>query len=45
MSADIEKLFSKMNMLKEGINRWEELLKKKKKELLNMKNSNNKRLQ
>ncbi len=45
MSADIEKLFSKMTMLKEGINRWEELLKKKKKELLNMKNINNKRLQ
>ncbi|NUM72208.1 MAG: MerR family transcriptional regulator [Ignavibacteriaceae bacterium] len=45
MNSDIEKLLSKMNMLKEGINRWEELLKKKKKELQNMMNINNKRLQ
>ncbi len=43
MSKAIENLFSKMNLLKEGISRWEELLKKKKKEIVSLKNKNVKR--
>ena len=43
MQKAIENLFAKMNLLKEGISRWEELLKKKKKEIVNLKNKNVKR--
>ncbi len=43
MLKAIENLFLKMNLLKEGITRWEELLKKKKKEILSLKNKNIKR--
>ncbi|GAB4297904.1 MAG: hypothetical protein Kow0098_22570 [Ignavibacteriaceae bacterium] len=43
MSSEIERLFAKMNKLKEGINRWEELLKKKKKEISAIKTKNRKR--
>jgi DNA-binding transcriptional MerR regulator len=42
---ELEKLFSKIEMLKEGIQRWEELLKKKRKELTNIKNQNAKRIE
>ncbi len=43
MQKSIENLFAKMNLLKEGISRWEELLKKKKKEIISLKNKNTKR--
>ena len=43
MLKAIENLFSKMNLLKDGISRWEELLKKKKKEIVSLKNKNTKR--
>jgi DNA-binding transcriptional MerR regulator len=36
-------LYNKMKLLKEGISRWEELLKKKKKEINELKNKNGKR--
>ena len=39
---EIQLLFDKMNSLKEGIQRWEDLLKKKKRELIHMKNQNEK---
>jgi DNA-binding transcriptional MerR regulator len=38
MLKEIQILFDKMNSLKEGIQRWEDLLKKKKRELTHMKN-------
>jgi len=43
MLEEVQILFEKMNLLKEGIQRWEDLLKKKKKEILNLKNQNQKR--
>ena len=43
MMDEIQVLFERMNLLKEGIQRWEDLLKKKKKEVQQLKNSNQKR--
>jgi len=43
MSDAITQLFSKMNLLKEGISRWENLLKAKQKEIQSIKNKNAKR--
>lgn len=43
MNSAIIQLFSKMNMLKEGISRWENLLKTKQKEIKNVKSKNSKR--
>ncbi len=43
MLAEIKSLFNKINLFKEGIGRWEDLLKKKKKEVLSLKNKNQKR--
>ncbi|MBN2029697.1 MerR family transcriptional regulator [bacterium] len=43
MLQEIQVLFDKMKLFKEGIQRWEDLLKKKKKEILNLKNQNQKR--
>ena len=43
MLDEIQALFDKMELLKEGIVRWEDLLKKKKKDVLNLKNKNQKR--
>ncbi len=43
MTAAIETLFGQMNLLKEGIQRWEDLLKKKKKEITGLINRNRKR--
>lgn len=44
MLNEIQLLFDKMNLLKEGIQRWEDLLKKKKREILNIRNQIDKRL-
>jgi len=38
MLQEIQVLFDKMKNLKEGIQRWEDLLKKKRREIINMKN-------
>jgi DNA-binding transcriptional MerR regulator len=43
MLREIEVLFGKMRQLKQGISRWEALLKKKKKEIIGLKNRNQKR--
>ena len=43
MLEAIKQLFEKMNLLREGIERWEGLLKKKRKEVVNLKNQNAKR--
>ena len=43
MLTAIEELRGKMNLLKEGISRWEELINKKKKESNNLKKRNQKR--
>jgi DNA-binding transcriptional MerR regulator len=43
MNKAIIQLFSKMNLLKDGISRWEALLKAKQKEIQNIKNKNAKR--
>lgn len=43
MQKDIEKLLDKIITLKTGIERWEELLKKKKKEITALKTKNSKR--
>ncbi len=43
MLEEVQILFEKMNLLKEGIQRWEDLLKKKKKEILSLKTQNQKR--
>lgn len=43
MQKDIEKLLGKITTLKTGIERWEELLKKKKKEITALKTKNSKR--
>lgn len=42
MMSEIQVLYKKMDLLKEGIERWEDLLKKKKKEILSLKNKNQK---
>ncbi|HCL00180.1 MAG TPA: hypothetical protein DHW42_08785 [Candidatus Marinimicrobia bacterium] len=44
MSAEIKALFGKINLLKKGIQRWEDLLKKKKKEIAALQSRNKKRL-
>jgi DNA-binding transcriptional MerR regulator len=43
MLTEIEVLFDKMSLLQKGIKRWEDLLKKKRKEVLQLKNKNQKR--
>jgi len=43
MLEKIQVLFKKMRLLKEGIDRWEDLLKKKKKEVMSLKEQNQKR--
>ncbi|MBU1917247.1 MerR family transcriptional regulator [bacterium] len=43
LHSEVEKLFLKISQLKEGIHRWEDLLKKKKKEISSLKTKNNKR--
>jgi len=43
MLTDIKLLFDKMDLLEKGIKRWEDLLKKKRKEILDLKNKNQKR--
>jgi len=43
MLEKIQVLFEKMSLFKEGIERWEDLLKKKKKEIVSLKNQNKKR--
>lgn len=43
MLTDIKLLFDKMGLLEKGIKRWEGLLKKKRKEILDLKNKNQKR--
>jgi DNA-binding transcriptional MerR regulator len=44
MLADIQALYEKMKLLKEGIARWDSLLKKEKKDILNLKAKNRKRI-
>ena len=44
ISQEITVLFEKINLLKEGIQRWEDLLKKKRKEISALKTRNKKRL-
>lgn len=41
--GSMDDLYGKMKLLKEGISRWEDLLKKKKKEIQDLKNKNSKR--
>jgi DNA-binding transcriptional MerR regulator len=43
MLTEIKVLFDKMGLLQKGIKRWEDLVKKKKKEILELKNRNQKR--
>jgi len=43
MLKEIEIFLEKMDLLEKGVERWEDLLKKKKKEILNLKNKNQKR--
>jgi len=43
MLTEIKVLFDKMGLLQKGIKRWEDLLKKKRKEILDLKNRNQKR--
>ena len=43
MISEIDRLYDKMNLFKKGIERWDELLKKKKKEIFNLINQNKKR--
>ncbi|MBU0560109.1 MAG: MerR family transcriptional regulator [Bacteroidetes bacterium] len=43
MSDEVQNLFARMNDFKEGIERWEELLKAKKKEITSLKTKNSKR--
>lgn len=44
MLTEIEALFKKTNLLKKGIQRWEDLLKKKRKEIIALRGQNQKRL-
>ena len=43
MCREIERLNNKMNLLKKGIQRWEDLINKKKREINNLKKKNQKR--
>jgi DNA-binding transcriptional MerR regulator len=43
MLAEIKALFDKMSLLERGIKRWEDLMKKKRKEILELKHKNQKR--
>jgi len=43
MSGDLNTLFDKMRLLKTGIQRWEDLLKKQKREIISIKAQNKKR--
>ena len=43
MLAEVETLSEKMDLMEKGIKRWEDLLKKKRKEILDLKNRNQKR--
>jgi len=43
MLKHIQTLFERMRLMKEGMERWEDLLKKKKKEIMGLKNQNQKR--
>jgi DNA-binding transcriptional MerR regulator len=43
MLKEIDVFFNKTELFKKGIQRWEDLLKKKKKEIINLKNQNAKR--
>lgn len=43
MLEKVEALFEKMNLLREGIKRWEDLLKKTKKQISELKNNNEKK--
>ena len=43
MLTEIKALFDKMGLIQKGIGRWEDLLKKKRKEILELKNRNQKR--
>jgi len=45
MLVEIKLLFEKTDKLKKGIQRWEDLLKKKKKEIQNLTNQNKKRME
>jgi DNA-binding transcriptional MerR regulator len=45
MIQEIDKLYVKMNQFKDGIQRWDELLKNKKKEVINLISQNQKRLE
>jgi DNA-binding transcriptional MerR regulator len=42
MISEIDRLYEKMNQFKEGMQRWDELLKKKKKEVVSLINQNQK---
>ncbi len=43
MLTEIQAFFAKMDLFQKGIDRWEDLLKKKKKEILSLKDKNQKR--
>ena len=43
MLTEVKVLFDKMGLLQKGVKRWEDLLKKKRKEILDLKNRNQKR--
>jgi peptidoglycan hydrolase CwlO-like protein len=43
MLTEIQALFDRIKMLKEGIDRWEDLLKKKKKDISSLRAKNQKR--
>lgn len=43
MEKEIQTLFDKIGVLKKGIQRWEEMLRKKKREIIQLKNQNKKR--
>ena len=45
MNVEIQRFFDKIKLFKEGIQRWEELLKKQRKEVKNLENQNKKRLE
>jgi len=45
LQDEVGKLFDKIALLKEGIQRWEDLLKKKRKELNSLQNQNQKRIE
>ena len=44
MQTEIDRLFEKIAQLKEGISRWEELLRKHRKQINNLQNKNNRKL-